>query len=77
LREATNSSPGFIRQDEHQHLRGVTGRDREARSAAFERGDPLLQHRVGWVADTGRCCRKPAARTARRAVDVVEHEDVV
>ena len=35
------------------HLRGVAGRDREPGGAAFERGDALLQHRVGRIADAG------------------------
>ena len=35
----------------HDHLGGVPGGDGEAGGAAFERGDALLEHRVGRVAD--------------------------
>ena len=36
-----------------QHLRRVSGGGRKAGGAAFERGDALLQHRGGRVADAG------------------------
>ncbi len=32
-------------------LRGMPGGDRQSGGAAFERGDALLQYRVGWIAD--------------------------
>jgi len=35
----------------HDHLRGMTRRHREARGAAFERRNALLQHCIGRVAD--------------------------
>jgi hypothetical protein len=38
---------------ERQHLCRVTGRRGEARSAAFERRDPLFQYRSRRVADPG------------------------
>ena len=36
-----------------QNLRGVPGCGRHARGAAFERGDALLEHRRGGIADAG------------------------
>src|SRR4029077_7565657 len=36
---------------EHQNLRRMAGRDREPRGAAFERGDQLLEHGIGRIAD--------------------------
>ncbi len=60
---------------EHQHLRGVAGGDREPRGAAFERGDALLQHRVGRIADAGVDVAEGLQAEQRGGViDVVEHE---
>ena len=60
---------------EDQHLRGVAGGDREARGAAFERRDPLLQHGVGRVADAGVDVAERLQPEQRGGViDVVEHE---
>ena len=36
---------------EHERLRRVAGGDRKRRGAAFERRDPLLQHRLGRIGD--------------------------
>ena len=51
----------------HQNLRGMAGRRRKSRGAAFERGDALFQHR-SWsdCRCAYRCCRRSAGRTARR-----------
>ena len=35
----------------NQNLRGVAGSDCKPRRAAFERGDPLLEHGIGRIAD--------------------------
>ena len=43
----------FEQRMEHQHLRRVARGDGEPRRAAFERGDALLQHRLGGVGDAG------------------------
>ena len=60
---------------EHQHLRGVAGGDREPRGAAFERGDALLQHGVGRIADAGVDVAEGLQAEQRgRVIDVVEHE---
>ena len=57
------------------HLRGVAGGDRERRGAAFERGDALLQHRVGRVADARVDVAEGLQAEQRGGViDVVEHE---
>ena len=36
---------------EDQNLRRVAGCRCKSRGAAFERGDPLFEHRGGWIAD--------------------------
>ena len=60
---------------EHQHLRGMAGGDREAGGAAFERGDALLQHRIGRVADAGvDVAEGLQAEQGGGVIDVVEHE---
>ena len=57
------------------HLRGVAGGDREPGGAAFERGDALLQHRVGRIADARiDVAEGLQAEQRRRVVDVLEHE---
>ena len=59
----------------HHHLGGVAGGDRQARGAAFERGDALLQHRVGRVADAGVDVAEGLQAEQRGGVvDVLEHE---
>ena len=59
----------------HDHLRGVAGGDREPGGAALERGDPLLQHRRGRVADAGiDVAERLQAEQRGRMVDVLEHE---
>ena len=60
---------------QHDHLRGMAGGDREPRSAAFERGDPLLQHRRGRVADAGIDVAEGLQAEQRGGmVDILEHE---
>ena len=57
------------------HLRGVAGGDRQARGAAFERGDALLQHGVGRIADAGIDVAEGLQAEQRRGVvDILEHE---
>jgi hypothetical protein len=58
-----------------QHLRGVAGGDRETGGAAFERGDALLEHGVGRIADAGiDVAERLQAEQRRRVVDVIEYE---
>ena len=57
------------------HLRGVAGGDRQARGAAFQRGDALLQHRVGGIADAGIDVAEGLQAEQRGGVvDVLEYE---
>ncbi len=60
---------------EDDHLRGVAGGDREPGGAAFERGDALLQHGVGRIADA-RIDVAEGLQAEQRGgvVDVLEHE---
>ena len=58
-----------------EHLRGVAGGDREAGGAAFERGDALLQHGIGRVADARIDVAEGLQAEQRGGViDVLEHE---
>ena len=60
---------------EHQRLRRVARGDGKPRRAAFERRHPLLQHRLGRVADAGIDVAEGLEIEQRRGVlDVVEHE---
>src|SRR5499427_8845290 len=60
---------------EDQHLRGMAGSDREAGGAALERGDALLEHGVGRVADAGvDVAERLQAEQRGGMVDVLEHE---
>ena len=56
------------------HLRGMAGGDGEPRGAAFERGDALLQHRIGRIADA-RIDVAEGLQAEQRGgvVDVLEH----
>jgi hypothetical protein len=56
-------------------LCGVTGGDRKSRGAALERGDALLEHGVGRIADAGVDVAEGLKADQRGGViDVVEHE---
>ena len=60
---------------EDQELRGVAGGHRQRRRAALERGDPLLQHRLGRVHDAGVDVAELLQAEQRGGmVDVVEDE---
>jgi hypothetical protein len=57
------------------HLRGVAGGDGQAGGAAFERGDALLQHGIGRIADAGIDVAEGLQAEQRRGVvDILEHE---
>ena len=59
----------------HDDLRGVAGGDREAGGAAFERGDALLQHGIGRIADAGvDVAERLQAEQRGGVIDVIEHE---
>ncbi len=60
---------------EGDELRGMAGADGERRGAAFQRGDALLQHAVGRVADAAVDIAERLQPEQRGGVvDIVEHE---
>ena len=60
---------------EHDHLGGVSGRDRKRGGAAFECGDAFFQHRVGRIADAGIDVAEGLQAEQRGGViGIVEHE---
>ena len=70
-----NSSPGCSSDMHGEHLRRVAGGHGERRRAAFERGDPLLEHRAGRIADAGVDVAEGLQAEQRGCmIDVVEHE---
>ena len=59
----------------HDDLGGVPGGDGQPRGAAFERGDALLEHRVGRIADAGIDVAEGLQAEQRGGVvDVLEYE---
>ena len=60
---------------ERHHLSGMSGGDRQSRGAAFERGDALLQHGIGGIADAGIDVAEGLQPEQRGGViDILEYE---
>ena len=61
------------------HLRGVTGGDRECRGAALERGDAFFKHGVGRVADAGieNVTERLGPKQRGGVIDIVERTNEV